>query len=75
MTKQQKKEAFTNWWDNLTQKEAKEMKQEIMKRCFISRYIFIFWLTGRTEIPNICLSIIEEIARKRIFSIEKKVVG
>lgn len=70
MTKMDKKQAFENWWFNLPQKEVPTMKQQIMERCFISRFTFVFWLSGRTEIPTICLNIIEDIARKKIFKRE-----
>ncbi len=67
MTKEEKQQAFANWWYELPQKEIRSKKQEIIERCFISRFTFIYWLSGRTEIPTICLSVIEEIAKKRIF--------
>lgn len=67
MTKEEKQQAFSKWWYELPQKEIRSKKQEIIERCFISRFIFIYWLSGRTEIPTICLSVIEEIAKKRIF--------
>ena len=70
MTKEEKQLAFANWWYELPQKEIRSKKQEIIERCFISRFIFIYWLSGRTEIPTICLSVIEEIAKKRIFKKE-----
>ena len=70
MTKEEKQLAFSNWWYELPQKEIRSKKQEIIERCFISRFTFIYWLSGRTEIPTICLSVIEEIARKRIFKKE-----
>lgn len=70
MTKEEKQQAFANWWYELPQKEIRSKKQEIIERCFISRFTFIYWLSGRTEIPTICLSVIEEIARKRIFKEE-----
>lgn len=70
MTKEEKQLAFSNWWYELPQKEIKSKKQEIIERCYISRFIFIYWLSGRTEIPTICLNVIEEIAKKRIFKKE-----
>lgn len=70
MTKEEKQLAFSNWWYELPQKEIRSKKQEIIERCFISRFTFIYWLSGRTEIPTICLSVIEEIAKKRIFKKE-----
>lgn len=67
MNKEEKQKAFAEWWYSVPQGEAKELKQKIIDKCYISRIVFIFWLNGKTEIPNLAIPVIERLAGKKIF--------
>ena len=69
MNKQQKQALFKEWWAELPQGNVSKMKQKIMSGCYISYQVFYFWLNGRTEIPDIAMSVINQIVGEKIFDL------
>ena len=69
LTKEQKHERFNSWWQYVPNKDVSEIRERVMKHCFISRMTFYNWENGITEIPQLAIPFIENIAGKEIFSI------
>lgn len=70
LTKKEKEISFSNWWYEVPLRDVRKIKKQIMERCYISRNVFHHWVEGNTEIPELALPIIEEIAGKKIFTKE-----
>lgn len=72
MEKEKKKELFVEWWNNVPQGKAAEKKEQIIEKCFITSQIFHYWTSGKTEIPDLSLKVIERIAGEKIFKKQKE---
>ena len=68
MTKQEKQECLREWWDTVPQGKAEEQRNAILAACKVSCAVFKFWLYGRTEVPDMAITLIEQAIGEPIFS-------
>jgi len=48
------------------------VKKEIVERCFINNSIYSNWNTGRTQVPELAIAIINQIAKENNLKIKLK---
>ena len=61
--------SFSKWYRTLPSPTHKEMRNEVCRKCCVSKSVFYDWLGGRTKIPYACKTIINNIANSKIFEI------
>lgn len=57
------------WWNSVPIGQAKEMRTQIIERCKISPFVFVNWINGRTQVPELAKPIINDIAGKNIYEL------
>ena len=63
------KTEFQQWYDNLPVSKVEEIRVEIMKKCFVSKHVVTNWRKGRTEVPQLAKSVINNISEN--FGLDK----
>ncbi len=72
LTKHQKSELLKKWWTNLPKGIQLYVRDEIVKGCGITIYVWYHWIKGNSEIPVLVLPVIERIAQESIFGATKQ---
>lgn len=62
---------FTDFIESLPLRDVKNVKKAIIKECLITDVVFRNWLLGRTKVPPLAYAVIEKIANKKIFNVQK----
>lgn len=68
MNRAEKQRAFVKWWDGLSLKVAPAIRQGLIQKCQVKAYTLSDWRRGRSEIPELLLPVINEVAGKDIFN-------
>ena len=71
LTKQQKSEILTDWWNSLPKGIQIYARDEVVRECEISIFVWYHWIKGNSEIPETALPVIEQIAQEPLFGITK----
>lgn len=61
MKREDKQNEFLTLWGKTPKGKIKEMRERIMVKCGVSRNVFYDWLSGRTEIPELCFETIKRL--------------
>lgn len=59
---------FKEWYDSLPRDTYKSVRDEIIRKCYISKAVFYNWYGNITPIPRLAQITIEVIAKKDIFN-------
>lgn len=62
---------FTDFIESLPLRDVKNVKKAIIKECLITDVVFRNWLLNKTKIPPLAYAVIEKIANKKIFNVQK----
>lgn len=59
---------FKEWYDSLPRDTYKSVRDEIIRKCYISKAVFYNWYGGISPIPILAQKEIERIAGEKIFN-------
>jgi hypothetical protein len=65
------KNLFQEWIDSIPVGEYQSVRDDVIKKCMITRQVFNHWKLGNSKVPPLAQMKINEIAGREIFKIEK----